>query len=112
MSRIPYYLPAPTLPEAFKHHLALFSDESTYVTVASAGYDDEGNPIAPDWIKNYTQVSEWVEVTFPVVSTEEYVRGQLKTLDEAEKETTAKYLTALERLKTKRAELLAITHQE
>lgn len=56
------------------------------------------------------RLTEVVEVTFAPRKPEEYVPEALAALEKQSQEAQAEYLSKLERINTKRANLLAITH--
>lgn len=59
----------------------------------------------------YTRVSEIIEVEFTPLTPEVIVPAQLKVLDAAEAELRNKFNEKLSELNTRRANLLALTHQ-
>lgn len=63
------------------------------------------------WITGAIQVSEYVEIEFPPLATDEVVQKQLAALDGAEVELRDKFQQKLNEINTQRAELRALTHQ-
>lgn len=58
----------------------------------------------------YARVSEYVEVDFPPLSDEAAIQQQLGALDRTERELREKFQQHLDGIKSRRAELLALTH--
>lgn len=63
------------------------------------------------YAKEYTRVSEFVEVEFPPRSAEEHVPEQLAVLDTAESELRSKFAAKLAEISSERAKLRALTHE-
>lgn len=69
---------------------------------------------ATDWREgssDYIRMTEIVEVDIPPLPPEATVPLELAVIDAEEKHLLAKHLTALNELNTRRANLLALTHQ-
>jgi hypothetical protein len=62
-------------------------------------------------VTGVVQISEFVDIEFPPLATEEVVQQQLSALDSAETELRAKFDQKLSEINTQRAELRALTHQ-
>ena len=62
---------------------------------------------APD----YTRISEIMEVEFEMLSEGEQINAQIKSIDNMIDKVTSESLRKIDELKTKRAELLALTHE-
>jgi molybdate-binding protein len=61
--------------------------------------------------QGYTQNSEWVEVNFPPVRSDEVVQKQLAALELLRADVTRKFSEALKSIDDRKAELQAITYQ-
>jgi hypothetical protein len=59
---------------------------------------------------NYVRISEYVEVEFPPLSKGEIVEQQLAALNQVEREARMRLQDVLEKVKGRRAELMALTH--
>jgi len=60
---------------------------------------------------DYTRISEIMEVEFEMLSDGELISSQVKSIDKMIDKVTTESLRKIEELKTKRAELLALTHE-
>jgi hypothetical protein len=69
--------------------------------------DDGSDPLRD----TYVRISEYQDVTFLPLSRPEVIAGQLRGLDAMIATTTQKFAQELDALKTRRAELLALTHE-
>jgi hypothetical protein len=74
----------------------------SYDTVASDELEDS---------KSYVRTSEYVEVEFPPLKSDEVVQRQLEALERVEDELRGKFQTALNQINRQREELRAITYQ-
>ncbi len=61
--------------------------------------------------REYTQLTDWVDVEFVFRSDESVVSGQLKQLDIAEQELRTQFATKLAEVAEARAKLLSLAHQ-
>jgi hypothetical protein len=59
-------------------------------------------------LPGYVRISEWIDVDFPPLSTDEVVQSQIKVIDEAEQRARDLFHEQLERFKGMRANLLAL----
>lgn len=85
----------------FTIRLALF--KSQYGSVITHKSDPaDGN------LLKYVQISEFQEVTFKPLPESEIIDKQLSALDEQERVLSEKYNAALEDIKTRKAQLLAL----
>lgn len=60
---------------------------------------------------DYTRISEIMEVEFEMLSEGELINAQVISIDKMIDNLTTELLCKIEELKTKRAELLALTHE-
>ena len=60
---------------------------------------------------DYTRVSEVVEIDFEMLSDGELISSQVKSIDKMIDNLTTELLRKIDELKTKRAELMALTHE-
>lgn len=69
--------------------------------------------VAPEgiYVREYTQITDWVEVEFKPLSDQQVVSGQLRQLDTVEMELRQKFADKLAELTEARAKLQALTHQ-
>lgn len=86
--------------------VALFTSPSGYITA----YNEESGKAMVEY-QRYTQTSEYVEVEFPPLPVALVVEGQLKQLDEAEKDLRNEFQKKLNELAEARARLLSLTHE-
>jgi hypothetical protein len=75
--------------------------EHTYETVS----DD-----SLEGCREYVRTSEYVDVQFPPLQSDEVVQRQLDALEQAETELRSKFQAALDRIERSRSELRAITY--
>lgn len=61
-------------------------------------------------VANYVRISEYVEIEFPPLASEEMIGQQLAALDQAESAVRLKFESALNAIKERRSELLALPH--
>lgn len=59
-------------------------------------------------VTGYVRISEWIDIEFPPLSTDEVIQSQLKVIDEAEQEARRRFNEQLERFNGMRANLLAL----
>ena len=57
---------------------------------------------------DYARVSEWVEVSFPLLTDSDFVRSQLQALDARERKLSEQHLRALKQIQDARRQLLAL----
>jgi hypothetical protein len=77
--------------------------------------DEYSQLIWPEGMEKHTRmlrVSEYIEVDFPPRAAEEFVPAQVEAIEREIADLTTKYATALEHLKTRKADLLSITFNE
>jgi hypothetical protein len=86
--------------------VALFTSPGGYITA----YNEESGKAMVEY-QRYTQTSEYVDVEFPPLPTEVIVEGQLKQLDEAEKDLRNQFQQKLNELAETRAKLLSLSHE-
>lgn len=78
------------------------------------GVRPDVHAVTDTWLtesKEYTRVSEWIEVDFPPRSQEEVVTEQLAGLDALQNEVEKDYAVKMHAIKEKRAELAALTYR-
>jgi hypothetical protein len=63
-----------------------------------------------DTFHDYVRLTEFVEVNFPPLNSEEVVEKQLKALDSAEHDVRTRFQEALNEIERQRQELRAITY--
>jgi hypothetical protein len=81
-----------------------------YKRLGEYGYEtvsDEGLENCAD----YVRVSEFVDIEFPPLESNEVIQRQLNALDRAENEVRAKFQDMLNSIEQQRAELRAITYK-
>lgn len=68
---------------------------------------------SPDgiYVREYTQITDWVEVEFQPLSDEQVVTGQLKQLDTVERELRNQFADKLAAVAEARAKLQSIAHE-
>ncbi len=85
------------------HKLALFKN-LTY------GHESVCEEIF-DTFHDYVRLTEFVEVNFPPLNSEEVLEKQLKALDSAEQDVRTRFQEALNEIERQRQELRAITYK-
>jgi len=64
--------------------------------------------VPDEWV----QLSSLVEIDFPDLPKQEVIEKQIKMIDNLITEEKGKHFATVKRLETRKAELLAITHQD
>lgn len=67
-----------------------------------------------EWVQKsseYTQLSEFVEVTFPALPDEEVLKNKVAGIDQEIEELKNEFLEKMNRLNTAKQELLALEHK-
>jgi hypothetical protein len=85
-----------------KNKIAVFKDKY--------GLESHLGEYAEDW-KEYTRITEYVEVDFPELPPETVIANQVAAIDAVIDEIKTKAMQEVEKLLQKKSELLALSHE-
>lgn len=77
--------------------------EFGYETFSDGGLDDAGS---------YVRISEFVDVEFPPLTSDEQIQKHVSALDRTRESVVEEFSRKLAAIDRKKSELLAITHQQ
>lgn len=74
------------------------------------GFEVVGNEFL-DNVESYVRISEFVDVEFPPISSDELIQKHVSVLDKAREKVVTEFTRKLADIDRRKSELLSITHQ-